>query len=214
MYIPLKKHNTGHIVRTFYSQFKVLNRHVSEDTGYCTGLEFAKNCFEVYVSMYNEIRQGYADGTRVIYDVESPEEINAASEKLTEADELVALDVVYDLYSQAVKQGYVDGTIGITGVVHMVQERIRVESIPEEKVTALEAAYDLYMQIVNESYIEKSAQALESLYERLLIAGEIWKEKYPVDMKNISQLSEQIFKENFVLEEAVSNKYNLGFSAC
>ena len=96
----------------------------------------------------------------------------------------------------------------------MVQERIRVESIPEEKVTALEAAYDLYMQIVNESYIEKSAQALESLYERLLIAGEIWKEKYPVDMKNISQLSEQIFKENFVLEEAVSNKYNLGFSAC
>lgn len=211
MYIQLKNRNTNHIVKKFYSQFKVLNKNASAEKGYCTGLEFAKNCFEVYVGMYNEIKQGYADGTREIYDVDCLNGNNTTSEKLTEAEELVALDVVYDLYSQAVKEGYVDGTIGATGIVHMVQERIRVQSIPEEKVTALEAAFDLYMQIVNESYIQKSAQVLESLYERLIIAGETWKQKYPENMQNLSQLCEQIFKENFVLEEAISNK--VGFSA-
>ena len=71
--------------------------------------QFSRNLLSVYAQMYDEIKQGYKDGTREKWVLE---DIHNASSKdvyrlVTEEEELAALDETFDYYSY-VTDGYVN----------------------------------------------------------------------------------------------------------
>lgn len=176
---------TGLTQLNFHSQFKKLNSKNHVDGGKCEGLDLAKNCFEIYSSMYNEIKQGYADGTREIWIVDQGAE--NGFRKATEDEELAALDSTYDFYAQ------------------VVDAYVNVGSKNSETIE--NAVNKLRADLENQKYVnrtqEEPDQKIEGLYYRLMNAADAWKKGYSADVEN-SYLFDTIFKNNIMMHaEAV-----------
>lgn len=63
--------------------------------------QFADNLLSVYSGMYDEIKRGYADGTRSVYVYDS--EAESGYRQLTEKEELDALDKTFNSWTEATK---------------------------------------------------------------------------------------------------------------
>ncbi|MDE6981840.1 MAG: hypothetical protein K2P60_10645 [Lachnospiraceae bacterium] len=71
--------------------------------------QFSRNLLSVYAQMYDEIKQGYKDGTREKWVLEGIDKAMSkdAYRLVTEEEELAALDEVFDYYSY-VTDGYIN----------------------------------------------------------------------------------------------------------
>lgn len=69
--------------------------------------QFTRNILSVYAQMYDEIRQGYRDGTREKWVLEGDVSTKDGYRRVTEEEELAALDKAFDYYSY-VTDGYIN----------------------------------------------------------------------------------------------------------
>ncbi len=93
---------TGTIEADFHHRYAKLNgKDNRDDLG---AEEFAKNALSTYADMLDEIKRGYADGTREIYIADSNSEYGYR--RATEEDEIAALDSAFDFHA-SYTEGYV-----------------------------------------------------------------------------------------------------------
>lgn len=171
---------TGLTQLNFHSQFKKINSKNNIDGGKCEGLDLAKNCFEIYTSMYNEIKQGYADGTREIWIVDQAAE--NGFRKATEDEELAALDSAYDFYAQVV-DAYVNVGSKNSETIENAVNKLRADLENQKYVNRTQEEFD---------------QTIENLYYRLMNAADAWKKGYSADVDK-SYLFDVIFKNSIML---------------
>lgn len=90
---------TGTIETKFHEKFIHLNtERVTGSMGVKDEADFfAQNLLTVYADMYDEIKKGYADGTREIYIPDSDAEFGYR--RATEEEEIAALDAAFDFHS-------------------------------------------------------------------------------------------------------------------
>lgn len=174
---------TGLTQSNFHSQFKKLNtqtKESKENNEDCGAMELARNCFEVYISMYDEIKRGYADGTRELWILDKSAE--GGFRKITEKEELEALDSAYEFYVQVV-DAYVNTGMRNSEIIGDAVNRLKAELQNQE--------------YVSKSQTEEKDEVVEDLYSKLINSANSWKEAYSVDASNLSYLFNQIFKDNF-----------------
>ena len=86
---------TGTIELEFHHRYTSLNTETYHND--MKGDDFAKNAFSVYADMYDEIKRGYADGTREIYIADNSSEFGYR--RATEEEEIAALDAAFDFHA-------------------------------------------------------------------------------------------------------------------
>lgn len=86
---------TGTIEADFHHRYTKLNGKDNRDD--LSAEEFAKNALSTYADMFDEIKKGYADGTREIYIADSKTEFGYR--RATEEDEIAALDAAFDFHA-------------------------------------------------------------------------------------------------------------------
>lgn len=172
---------TGLTMTNFHLQFKKLNSHGNVQDNNCSSMDLAKNCFATYTRMYDEIKQGYADGTRELWVVDETAE--NGFRKVTEQEELEALDSAYDFYAQVV-DAYVN--IG-------AKNRQLIEDAVNEHQTMLDR-----QRRMSKVQNDESTQAIENLYNKLKYAASVWKKEYLISISGTTNLFNQIFKNIFV----------------
>lgn len=85
----------GSIEAEFHHRYTRLNTETKSDDMKAEG--FAKNALSVYADMYDEIKRGYADGTREIYIADGNAEFGYR--RATEEEEIAALDAAFDFHA-------------------------------------------------------------------------------------------------------------------
>ncbi|MDD2973455.1 MAG: hypothetical protein PHE02_15155 [Lachnospiraceae bacterium] len=93
------------------------------------------NCATVYASMHDEIKSGYEQGTREYWVVD--EQSDNGFRKVTEEEELAALDEAYDFYSY-VTDGYINHGMRSGEAIERAlwgtwQQKERVDMLAEER---------------------------------------------------------------------------------
>lgn len=171
---------SGQTQMAFHSQLKKINTQVKESKGVCDALDMAGSCFAVYTQMYDEIKRGYAEGSREFWIVDNGGE--NGFRKVTEEEELAALDSAYDFYAQVV-DAYVNYGMKVSKTIDDAVNRLRAE-IEDQKYAA-------------EAHQEKQDKKTDDLYDRLLASANAWKNRYSIDAGNLAVLFKQIFNENF-----------------
>lgn len=171
---------TGTMESEFYSRFKNLNTDIIEESGECSSLNLAKNCLQVYTDMYNEIKQGYANGEREIWVADSTIDGGFGFRKTTEEEELAALDSAFEFYSMVVKG-------------HTVDRKIVSQKL--EEIFGENEWFKNQRNVIESK--NQESQEVDRIYERILNAAKAWRQGYSVDGRNLSQLFNQIFEENF-----------------
>ena len=88
----------GTIESDFHHRYTRLNNEkVSDELEYAAKAEgFAKNLISIYANMYDEIKNGYAEGTREIYIPDADAEFGYR--RATEEEEIAALDAAFDFH--------------------------------------------------------------------------------------------------------------------
>lgn len=173
---------TGLTQSNFHTQFMHQNTQIRDGKeSNCSTTELSKSCFEVYTSMYDEIKSGYADGTREIWIVDSTTE--NGFRKVTEDEEIAALDSAYDFYAQVVDAYENSGDIGK-----------KVEN----------AMNKLQADLQNQKYVRTSQEddadkGKADIHNRLLNAAQLWKNSYSVNTNNLASLFKQIFNSTVIL---------------
>lgn len=177
---------TGLTQSNFHSQFKKLNTQTKkskENKEDCDSIELDKNCFQVYCGMYDEIKQGYADGTREIWILDESSE--SGFRKVTEEEELEALDSAFGFYSQVV-DAYVNSG--------MKNRETIADAVNEWQ------AFNQNKEYVSKQKIEDTDETTKDLRNRLINASNAWKKGYSINGSNLLNLFNQIFKDNFMVE--------------
>ena len=85
----------GAIEADFHHRYTKLNTETKNDD--MKAEDFAKNVLSVYADMYDEIKRGYADGTREIYIADGNAEFGYR--RATEEEEIAALDAAFDFHA-------------------------------------------------------------------------------------------------------------------
>lgn len=85
----------GAIEADFHHRYTKLNTETKNDD--MEAEDFAKNALSVYADMYDEIKRGYADGTREIYIADGNAEFGYR--RATEEEEIAALDAAFDFHA-------------------------------------------------------------------------------------------------------------------
>ena len=93
---------TGTIEADFHNRYTKLNG--KDNRGDLSAEEFAQNALSTYADMLDEIKRGYADGTREIYIADSNSEYGYR--RATEEEEIAALDSAFDFHA-SYTEGYV-----------------------------------------------------------------------------------------------------------
>lgn len=160
----------------FHAQFKHHNTELRDSKGgtYNKATDLSQSCFEVYTNMYEDIKRGYADGTREIWVVDSTAE--NGFRKVTEDEEIEALNSAYDFYGQVVEAYVNQGDIS-----KKVQDCIN----------------KLQLDLQNQQYVRKSNdgdinKGLDNIHSRLMDAGQTWRDNYSMNSNNLSSLFNQI----------------------
>ena len=85
----------GAIETDFHHRYTKLNTETKNDD--MKAEDFAKNALSVYADMYDEIKRGYADGTREKYIADGNAEFGYR--RATEEEEIAALDAAFDFHA-------------------------------------------------------------------------------------------------------------------
>ncbi len=170
----------GQVQEEFWVRYKNKPIQAGENKDEYYAYDLAGSCLKVYTQMYDEIKSGYADGSREFWIVDDAAE--SGFRKLTEEEELAELDAAFDLHAQ-VEDTYVNYFMGITGKI-------------------LEAKERLYAEIEKRQYVpqahEEPIRKIDHLYEKLMVSANMWKESYYVGADNLDILFNKIFSENFM----------------
>lgn len=142
--------------------------------------DLAGCCLKVYTQMYDEIKSGYADGSRERWIVDSASE--SGFRKLTEEEELAELDAAFDLHAQF-EDAYVNRFMGTSAEILDARERLY--------------AFIEKRQYIPQTY-EQPVRKIERLHERLMASANMWKERYSVGADNLDILFNEIFCKNFL----------------
>ncbi|MCR4996842.1 MAG: hypothetical protein K6A61_06010 [Butyrivibrio sp.] len=144
---------TGTIETKFHEKFIHLNtERVTGSMGVKDEADFfAQNLLTVYADMYDEIKKGYADGTREIYIPDSDAEFGYR--RATEEEEIAALDEAFDfhaMYTDAYIKFLSEDAEYLSTAIQKQQERLRVAR--EKQFADLEKAeyYNRYYEKLRE----------------------------------------------------------------
>lgn len=163
---------TGLTQSKFHMQFmqqntqKIKNKNEVDDII----TELSKNCFEVYTTMYNEIKSGYANGTREIWTVDST--VEKGFRKVTADEEIDALDCAYNFYAKV------------------------IDAYAKDAMTQLKA--DLQNQGYKKIKEEYAEEGMADIHNRLLKATQLWKDNFSINRNNLSVLFKQIINNMFL----------------
>lgn len=154
----------GYTSANFHSYFKEINTQYRSTLGRdCTGEELMANCAYVYSKCYDEIKRGYAEGCRELYVADKESE--GGFRKITEAEELSALDKAFEFYSQTI-DAYEKYGRGTTEKIEKYQEKLYADIEAQQKRNA-ENMRDYEVK-------EKS----DNVYKRLMSFRDEWKKQY------------------------------------
>lgn len=166
----------GQMQADFHKRFVGLNSESGEKD--CTATDFSRNCLTVYAQMYDEIKRGYADGTREIYiaDMES----DTGFRRVTEEEELAALDEAMEFHGMVI-DGYEN-----YGRKAGIDAR---EAVERSQAELNNRCY--------QSQTEKNdGQELKNLQKRLMDSAGAIKNQYTAYAENLNLLVNKVLKEN------------------
>jgi len=167
----------GYISTDFHSYFKEINTQYRSTFGRdCTGKELMANCAYVYSKCYDEIKRGYAEGGRELYVADKESE--GGFRKITEAEELSALDKAFEFYSQTI-DAYEKYGRGTTEKIEKYQEELYADIEAQQKRNA-ENMRDYELK-------ERS----DNVYKRLMNFRSEWKKQYH-SCKNFSEIFQML----------------------
>ncbi|MFA9377089.1 MAG: hypothetical protein ACERKZ_10100 [Lachnotalea sp.] len=175
---------TGLTESNFHKQFMNQNTQIRDSKGSdCSATELSTSCFEVYTSMYDEIKSGYADGTREIWIIDST--IENGFRKVTEDEEISALDSAYDFYSQVV-DAYVNSG-DISKKIENAMNQLQLDLQNQESIRTSH----------NED--EDKDKGISDIHDRLLKAAQLWKNGYSINTNNLSSLFRKIVDNTVIM---------------
>ena len=129
--------------------------------------DWTKNCLTVYATMYDEIKKGYEQGTREYWVLADDGSTKDNWRKVTEEEELAALDKAFDFYSY-VLDGYVNYGVkaGEDAERAIFNTQRQLENQPRFAAEQKDEAMDIYMKMkmakkdVDEQYASKTINEL------------------------------------------------------
>lgn len=127
------------------------------------------NCATVYASMYDEIKSGYEQGTREFWVIDDKSE--NGFRKVTEEEELAALDEAYDFYSY-VTEGYVNYGMKSRDAIESALSGTWQQKVREEKQAEDQKA--------------ENAESIQAIYQKLQKIRENIQEQYAGGKRSIS----------------------------
>lgn len=166
----------GEIESDLHLRYTGLNTEAGGEK--CGAGDFAGNLLKAYTDIYQEIKKGYADGTREIWTADNSAE--NGYRKVTEEEELAALDKAMDFHTMTL-DAYLN-------------------SGKEEGWKAREAVERTWAEIENRKYEQRSYQKEEEtdhMYEKLKKAVDSIKDRYEVHKGDLTYLVDQVMKENW-----------------
>lgn len=147
----------------------------------CRAGDFAGNLLKAYTDIYQEIKKGYADGTREIWTADNS--AKNGYRKVTEEEELAALDRAMDFHEMTL-DAYLN-------------------SGKEEGWKAREAVERTWAEIENRIYEKRPYQKeeeTEDILEKLKKAVDSIKNQYEAHADNLPHLVNQIIQENWQVD--------------
>lgn len=123
---------TGQTQSDFHSRFIALNSKSKEEGG---AVDFVENALTVYAQMYDEIKKGYADGTREVWIADKSAENEYR--KATEAEEIAVLDKAMEFHAMVV-DGYLNYGVQAGLDAQEAMERTRTMLENKEYVARLQ----------------------------------------------------------------------------
>lgn len=123
----------------------------------------AKNCLTVYAEMYDEIKKGYEQGTREYWVLEGDASKEDDWRKVTEEEELAALDKAFDFYSYVldsyakygIKAGE-DAQRAILNTQYQLEEQSEPVTGQRDETEDIYRKMKMAKKIVDEQYASKT----------------------------------------------------------
>lgn len=139
----------------------------------------SRECLSVYAEMYDEIKRGYAEGTREIW---VPDDAKIGSfRRVTEEEEIAALDDAFDFFA--------------SGIEGFVQAKNATDKLREE-ITATREAMAHQKQSRKMKEVEPE-EIIERIYEKLSHARQLFKQAYTINMSDMTGKVNEIFQLSF-----------------
>lgn len=179
----------GSIEADFHHRYTKLNTETIN--GNMNAEDFAKNALSVYAEMYDEIKRGYADGTREIYIADKNAEFGYR--RATEEEEIAALDAAFDFhvsYTEAYLRFVNEDKDAMYAAIQRSQDRSQAAREKRDARTA-EAQYQARMDKLKEK-VENNRQPVQFADLMKQSRGYL-KTQYGVFANNFAELLDNVF---------------------
>ncbi len=184
---------TGTIEADFHRKYTNLNGKDRNDLdGDLSAEQFAKNALSTYADMYDEIKRGYAEGTREIYIADGSSEYGYR--RATEEDEIKALDSAFDFHA-SYTEAYTRFVNEDRDILSASIQNTR-DSMDSQKARAMAKQEEYWdeQHRLNEEDKEKFNHTSMDLADSMRQARDFLKIQYRNLSGNVENLLEEVFK--------------------
>ena len=179
----------GAIEADFHHRYTKLNTETKSDD--MKAEAFAKNALSVYAEMYDEIKRGYADGTREIYIADKNAEFGYR--RATEEEEIAALDAAFDFhvaYTEAYMRFVNEDRDAMYAGIQRSQDMWQAAR-EKRDVNAADAQYQARMEKLKEK-VENNRQPMQFI-DLMKQSRDYLKTQYGEFANNFAQLLDNVF---------------------
>lgn len=187
---------SGIIQSEFQKRFVQSNNDTKRKTGDCDFSTMQDNCYNVYTEMRDEIKRAYAEGTRDLWvcvrtvgsGTAECETLESAFRKITEQEELEALDASYKFFTDVVQahKEFCD-KFDVKEIVYKTQQEFeRQKALNKERA-------------LKEEEKEKDEIVLEKVNNRLMKSAEQREENNLLEINNTA-FTNQILMDDLLLD--------------
>lgn len=187
---------TGTIEAEFHRRYTMLNSELKKDKNdNLNPEELGKNALFAYSQMYDEIKKGYAQGTREIYIADSKSEFGYR--RATEEEELEALDATFDFHAS-----YTEAYVKFLdedkdGMLKGIQNTRNLWEAAKEKRNHKKDDSDSNLNKVSNQGIKNEETSI-NLAEQMKKSRNLVKMQYNQFSMSITNLVKSVYAEVFV----------------
>lgn len=179
----------GAIEADFHHRYTKLNTETKNND--MKAEDFAKNALSAYADMYNEIKKGYADGTREIYIADGNAEFGYR--RATEEEEIAALDAAFDFhasYTEAYMRFVNEDKDAMYAGIQRTQDMWQAAKEKRDTLAA-EAQHEARMEKLKEK-VENNRQSVQFI-DLMKQSRNYLKTQYETFENNIAGLLDNVF---------------------